>query len=82
MNGHTLTLRFKINQQSECVSQIAKPITSTAFNTGVVPPTKAEAIANTTYDDIGFLTNLTSIIPTVCQPYLKMNLLHIDGSER
>jgi len=41
MNGHTLTLRFKINQQSESLSQIAKPITQTAFNTGVVPPTAA-----------------------------------------
>ena len=41
MNGHTLTLRFKINQQSECLSQIAKPITQTAFNSGVVPPTAA-----------------------------------------
>lgn len=31
MNGHTLTLRFKINQQSECLSQIAKPISHTTF---------------------------------------------------
>ena len=31
MNGHTLTLRFKINQQSECISQIAKPLSITTF---------------------------------------------------
>jgi len=48
----------------------------------VAPPTKDDAIAITPYDNIGFLPNLTSIIPTVCQPYLKMNILHIDGSDR